>query len=824
MMCGGLGDSSSGCLMAISEKTVPECDECHFGIVFVDTTLGTFYFSSFTDDRARSSLRTVIAANRTIQILINRKEISEETMRVLQTSASSATKDNIPSSGIAWNAANTVKDLAKSDYFRLEEDSPEISWPDSLAEMLLDPSSGVPRPKAEYELVFAAFGGIIMYLRRCLIDESLLSLKQFVKYTPPDILPDEDSQSREVLTSRLVLDSITLKNLDLMENSANGTLEGTLLELLDSCATEFGRRLLKEWISSPLTNLNDISDRQKAISELGFDLGLSDSVRKIMRKIPDLERSLNKMHTYGHPSKSSGHPDSRAVLFEDETYRKRRIEELVSAMNGFRLSVKVFKTFAESLDGSDGFQSVVLRKCVLLEGNDCGMVPNIEPILDQLEKLFDLNEAKKTGKITPKKGLSTSYDKACLDIVEIEKRLEELRLSYKRQLKLVKCEYWGTGKNRYQLEIPEGVEVPSEFNHTSKKKGFKRYKTDDIDAELSELLQAEERKEKAMRDSMRATFAKFDAYFLKWQQTVRCIATIDCILALATYSANPEFCVPEFQTAEENDGKPYLAIHNGCHPSLLPKFGSSLIANDTMINFDSNKSALILTGPNMGGKSTLMRQVGLLVILAHLGCKVPATSMKLTPVDRIFTRMGASDRILAGESTFFVELAETAVILQRATKHSLVLLDELGRGTSTYDGLSVAAAVLEFLASKIGCRTIFSTHYHLLVSTIAAESNKYSKNVSLCHMACKVDDDAANNGGIETITFLYKLVSGACPRSYGFNAARLAGLPVALIEKASAKAEEFEREERVSRRTLTCMKAENAAELMEKMQIVDNRN
>ena len=187
----------------------------------------------------------------------------------------------------------------------------------------------------------------------------------------------------------------------------------------------------------------------------------------------------------------------------------------------------------------------------------------------------------------------------------------------------------------------------------------------------------------------------------------------------------------------------------------------------------------------MGGKSTILRQACLTVILAQLGCYVPAERMRLAPVDRIFTRVGASDRILAGQSTFYVELAETSTILNQATRASLVILDELGRGTSTFDGNAIAFAVTKHLVESVHCRTLFATHYHTLTDDFAPHAG-----VALGHMDCLVKEDAE---GIAQVTFLYKFVGGACPKSYGLNVARLAHLPESVILRAKERSEDFER-------------------------------
>lgn len=244
----------------------------------------------------------------------------------------------------------------------------------------------------------------------------------------------------------------------------------------------------------------------------------------------------------------------------------------------------------------------------------------------------------------------------------------------------------------------------------------------------------------------------------------------------------------------EEDTPPFLDLKGSRHPCITKTFfGDDFIPNDILIGCEEEEEengkayCVLVTGPNMGGKSTLMRQAGLLAVMAQMGCYVPAEVCRLTPIDRVFTRLGASDRIMSGESTFFVELSETASILRHATAHSLVLVDELGRGTATFDGTAIANAVVKELAENIKCRTLFSTHYHSLVED-------YSQNVAvrLGHMACMVENECEDPSQ-ETITFLYKFIKGACPKSYGFNAARLANLPEEVIQKGHRKAREFEK-------------------------------
>jgi len=237
---------------------------------------------------------------------------------------------------------------------------------------------------------------------------------------------------------------------------------------------------------------------------------------------------------------------------------------------------------------------------------------------------------------------------------------------------------------------------------------------------------------------------------------------------------------------EENGGHPYLELRKMRHPCVSQNC-STFIPNDTIIGKlegdtknKTDPSLILVTGPNMGGKSTLLRQTCLAVLLAQIGCFVTAEKCHMTVFDRVFTRIGASDRILEGKSTFFVEMEETKNIVEHATKYSLAIVDELGRGTSTFDGYAIAQAVLKYLVSDIKCLSLFSTHYHMLVEEFRA-----TKEVALYHMACNVDPKS------EHVTFLYKFQLGECPKSYGINVARLAGLPDKVLNNAKIMAEAF---------------------------------
>ena len=286
----------------------------------------------------------------------------------------------------------------------------------------------------------------------------------------------------------------------------------------------------------------------------------------------------------------------------------------------------------------------------------------------------------------------------------------------------------------------------------------------------------EERKKNVMNDFARKVFEKFSMNYSKYKRICNSVAKLDVLASFAEYARNQSvICVPEIHEMGSEPGESLLKIQNGIHPLMN---SDEFIPNGMTIPSNGTAYFELITGPNMGGKSTLMREVALLSIMAQIGSMVPAESMELSVIDRIFTRLGANDNIMANQSTFLVELNETSLILKHCTHNSLVLLDELGRGTSTYDGTAIAQSVANFLAD-LKCRTLFSTHYHNLVDSFYGD-----KRIHLGHMACMVENENSEDITKENVTFLYKYATGSCPKSFGFNAAKLAGIQLEIIRRA----------------------------------------
>ncbi|KAM6956142.1 DNA mismatch repair protein Msh6 [Aplochiton taeniatus] len=808
---GAPSETQSKYLLSLKEKAEEESSGRgrSYGVSFVDTSVGHFHIGQFQDDRHCSRLRTLVAHFPPAQVLFEKGNPSVETRKILKASLSSSMQEGLSAGSQFWDAQKTLKALAEEDYFKesVEKDNETggVFLPTVLKSMTSESDTLCLTPKEGFELALSAMGGCIFYLKKCLVDQELLSLANFGEYIPVDVEMEKAvgpssffAQTRQ----RMVLDGVTLANLEILQNVSAGS-EGTLLERLDTCSTPFGKRLLKQWLCAPLCNPTAIGDRLDALEDLMAAQAQATEVSELLKKLPDLERLLSKIHSIGTPLKGQDHPDGRAVLYEEVTYSKRKIADFLSALEGYKTMQQIISALAP-LTGD--FCSKLLRQVVMLKSDGGeGMFPDLSAELQRWDTAFDHQKARTTGVITPKEGFDPEYDQARAGIKSCERELQEYLDRQKKRLGVKNMAFWGTGRNRFQMEVPDSVSersIPEEYEVKSTKKGWKRYWTREIERLFAELQGFEEKRDAALKDCMRRLFYNFDKNYRDWQTGVECMAVLDVLLSLTRYSlggdgpmTRPQLLLP----GDDDQSAPFLDLRGSRHPSVTNTFfGDDFIPNNIAIGCSGNEEdgqdegkgqapCVLVTGPNMGGKSTLMRQCGLVVILAQLGCYVPAESLRFTPVDRVFTRLGASDRIMAGESTFFVELSETASILHHGTKHSLVLLDELGRGTATYDGTAIASAVVNELAEKICCRTLFSTHYHSLVED-------YANNpaVRLGHMACMVENECEDPSQ-ETITFLYKFVAGACPKSYGFNAARLANLPESVIQAGHQKAKEFEK-------------------------------
>jgi DNA mismatch repair protein MutS len=531
----------------------------------------------------------------------------------------------------------------------------------------------------------------------------------------------------------MVLDETTRKNLELFENLQTRARKGSLLEVLDDTATPMGARMLKRWMSFPLMDLKRINERLDSVEELKEKDLQRQKLREILSQGKDIERLTARV--------SLGVANARdLVALRSSLELLPEIKGLLSGLEG--------PTFRRHLDGLDGLPEIkdLLEKSIednppatLKEG---GLIKRgFDPALDRLREIS--HEGKKW-------------------IAELESK-ERLRTGIP-SLKIRYNNVFG-----YYIEVtkPNLSAVPAHYMRKQTLTNAERFITQELQEYETQVLSAEEQKDNLEHQIFLQVLGRVASVIPRIQQAAQSVAEVDALSALAEVAERNRYFRPQL---EEGDG---LRILEGRHPVLeRMSLEERFVPNDLSLDGDASQ-ILIITGPNMAGKSTIMRQAALIVIMAQMGSFVSAKEAHVGLVDRIFTRVGASDDLARGRSTFMVEMEEMAHILKNVGPHNLILLDEIGRGTSTFDGLSIAWAVTEYLHD--GCpwraKTLFATHYHELTELALTKSR-----VKNFHVAVKEWNDR--------VIFLRKLVEGATSRSYGIQVARLAGLPEAVIDRA----------------------------------------
>lgn len=531
---GAPSESQSKFLLSVKEKAEDESSGRHrtYGVCFVDTSVGRFHIGQFSDDRHCSRLRTLISHFSPAEVLFEKGNPSVETRKILKASLSSALQEGLSAGTQFWDAQKTLKSLSEENYFQEisgeEQGAGNSRLPALLKKMTSESDSLSLTPKEGCELALSAFGGCIFYLKKCLIDKELLSMANFEEYVPVDVEMEKAAGSTSLFAQtrqRMVLDGVTLANLEIFQNGSGGT-DGTLLERLDTCSTPFGKRLLKQWLCAPLCNPTSIKDRLDAVEDLMGAQAQATEVSDLLKKLPDLERLLSKIHSIGTPLKGQDHPDSRAVLYEDVTYSKRKIADFLSALEGFKTMQEIISVVAPV---SDEFRSTLLLQIVSLKTEKNGLFPDLSAELKRWETAFDHQKARSTGVITPKAGFDPEYDQALAGVKSCERELQDYLERQKKRLGCKSMAFWGTGRNRFQMEVPDSVSernIPEEYDVKSTKKGCKRYVTKESERLFSELQRFEEKRDAALKDCMRRLFYNFDKNYRDWKTGVECMAVL----------------------------------------------------------------------------------------------------------------------------------------------------------------------------------------------------------------------------------------------------------------------------------------------------------
>ena len=548
-------------------------------------------------------------------------------------------------------------------------------------------------------------------------------------------MPKFDRIEAYELSEYMILDAATRKNLELVETLREKNKYGSLLWAIDKTKTNMGARLLKNWICQPLKRVDDIIARQNSVSELVQKSDVRYSLAESLEKIYDIQRLATRM------SNGSASPKDFIGLKISLSMLPRLLEETVDLEYDMFAPIREYQE--EIADFTQVIENTIVDNPPILLKEGGIIKPNVSGELDYFRDLltggeewlqkFEEEEKERTGI----KNLKVGYNKVFGYFIEVTKsNLNMVPQSYVRKQTL-------TGAERF---------ITDELKHHE----------DDV---LSARFKSTELEYKLFTD-----FREYSKEFVsKIREIADCIAKADVLTSLSEIAVENNYCKPEIDESDD------FIVKNGRHAVLekiLPL--GEYVPNDLDLKSKSTNDStqfMILTGPNMAGKSTYMRQNALIAILAQIGSWVPADYVKLGVVDKVFTRVGASDDLTLGQSTFMVEMIETSFILNTATDRSFILLDEIGRGTSTYDGVAIAWSVAEYIATKVGARCIFATHYHEL--NVMTKTYPQIKNYRITI--------TENNGEIE---FLRKIVQGGASKSYGIQVARMAGLPSSVVKRS----------------------------------------
>ena len=541
----------------------------------------------------------------------------------------------------------------------------------------------------------------------------------------------------------LEIDEASRRSLEITRTIRDGRRDGSLLAVLDRSQTAMGSRMLADWVANPLTAREAIETRLDAVDELVADDRLVSDLRESLRKVYDVERLLARV--------STGRASPRDLAFLGRTLallpslKARLAARRSRLMNQLEADLDLCPDIRQKLDAA------LVEECPLVSREGGLIRDGFHPRLDTLRELtaggkqwiaeYQAREAEQTGISNLKVGFNQVFG--------------------------------------YYLEITHAhrERVPAHYIRKQTVKNAERYITPELKEHEEKVLAADQQAKDLEHEIFLDLREAVNASSRRLRASAMVLAQVDVLTALADLARERGYCRPQL-TAE-----PVLQIVDGRHPvldALLDK--GTFVPNDTQAGPDAGL-VLLITGPNMAGKSTYIRQVALLTLMAQIGSFVPASQARIGIADRIFARVGASDELARGQSTFMVEMIETARILHTSTDHSLVILDEIGRGTSTYDGVSLAWAVVEYLHDQIGCRTLFATHYHELTDLASSLVRVRNLNVAVREWQ-------------DEVVFLHKIVEGAADKSYGIHVARLAGVPQEVLSRAGQLLKRLEADHR----------------------------
>ena len=709
------------------------------GVIKV-VTPGTVVESNMLEERKNNYIMSVCKAGLYFGIAVSDISTGEfYSTEIKETNNFSLLMDEISRYSPAEIVANKMMNESEAEILKIKTRFPEV-YITSCDESYF--SEDISKTVQNFRLVDSKGNDIEKADDKLLSIASINALKEYITSTQMTDLSHINKVIIYSVSKYMSLDINARRNLEITEKLRDRSKKGTLLWVLDKTSTSMGGRLLRRWLNDPLIDEVEINKRLGAVEELKNDIMLRGEVIENLKKVYDIERLAGKM-AYGN-----GTPRDMITL-KNSLSRLPDIKQVLQNVNS-----EYLKEIYQNIDELKDIHELIEKSIVddpPMTTKDGGYIK-----LGYDENIDTLKHATTDGKSWLMK----------LEADEKEKTgIKSLKIGFNKVF-------------GYYIEVTNLYKdmVPDTYIRKQTLTNGERYITEELKNMENQILGAEEKVIKLELEAFRQIREEIAGNVKRMQKTAEAISSLDVLTSFAQVAEEMNYCKPTIN----KDG--ILNIKEGRHPVIEKMLSSGeFVSNDTYLDTDQNRLAII-TGPNMAGKSTYMRQVALITLMAQVGSFVPATEATIGVVDKIFTRVGASDDLSMGQSTFMVEMMEVASILKEATKNSLVILDEIGRGTSTYDGLSIAWAVAEYIADKekCGAKTLFATHYHEM-TTLEKEGNGI-KNYSI----------AVKEKG-EDIIFLRKIVEGGTDESYGVHVAKLAGVPKDVTKRANEILKSLER-------------------------------
>uniref|UniRef100_A0A0E0KWZ7 DNA mismatch repair protein MSH3 n=1 Tax=Oryza punctata TaxID=4537 RepID=A0A0E0KWZ7_ORYPU len=792
---GGAPDEGSRYLVCVVDKEVDamgtEGFEVNIGVVAIEVSTGEVVHGEFMDGVSRNGLEAVLLGLAPVEVILG-TPISFATEKLMVAYAAPASNVRVErTSRVCFSEGGALAELLS-----LFENSGVVAPAVESDRHLMDMNEENNNPRgiegimAMPELVVHALALSVRYLKGLGMDRIICFGSSFRPFTA---------------NTEMSLSANALQQLEVLKNHSDGSTDGSLFQTMNNTCTAFGSRLFRHWLTHPLCDRNQICARHDAVSEISESIGsrlysinnlqdeedisCSSSVRSdlstilssILRMLAgtlDIQRGITRIfHCKATAKEFVG--IVQAILTAGKQLQKLVLEDTDTMSSQHRTvhSPLLRRLINTASSCTVLANAATLVSCLNKDAADQGDMLNL--FIASVDQFPEVAE----GHVT----------------VEMAKqKLELLITEYRKQLGVRNLEFKTVAGTTHLIELPVDRKVPSSWMKVNSTKKTIRYHTPEVSKNLENLLLAKEKLAVICRTTWHNFLMDFSRYYAQFQATVDSLATLDCLYSLATLAKQNSYVRPNF--VRENDAS-QIHIKDGRHPVLESLLGVNFVPNDTELHANG-EYCQIVTGPNMGGKSCYIRQVALITLMAQVGSFVPASSATLHVVDGIYTRMGASDSIQHGTSTFYEELSEASNILHNCSSRSLVIIDELGRGTSTHDGVAIAYATLHYLMKEKKCMVIFVTHYPKILNIL----REFEGSVGAYHVSylatrklLEVADRQMVINNTETkdlgeITFLYKLVAGASDRSFGLNVALLAQLPSSCIERASVMAAKLQQE------------------------------